>query len=54
MRRRCFAFDLVDPWGNLDELNCYDHERVQAELIEGDGVEPVRYWPVEVFEDWAG
>ena len=23
----CWAFDLVDPWGNQYELNCYDYDR---------------------------
>ena len=43
----CWAFDLVDPWGNQYELNCYDYDRVRTELVEADGVEPVRYWPRE-------
>lgn len=41
----CWAFDLADPWGHQYELNCYDHEAVRTELIETDGVVPVRYWP---------
>ena len=41
----CWAFDLVDPWGNLYELNCYDYDRVRTELVEADGISPVRYWP---------
>lgn len=45
----CWAFNLADPWGNQYELNCYDYERVRAELIESDGVEPQRYWPRELF-----
>ena len=32
----CWAFDLVDPWGNQYELNCYDYDRVRAELVEAD------------------
>ena len=44
----CWAFDLADPWGNQYELNCYDYERVRAELVEPDGIEPVRYWPREL------
>jgi catechol 2,3-dioxygenase-like lactoylglutathione lyase family enzyme len=43
----CWAFDLVDPWGNLYELNCYDYGRVRAELVEADAVEVVRKWPRE-------
>lgn len=45
----CWAFDLVDPWGNQYELNCYDYDRVRAELVEADEVEVVRYWPRELF-----
>jgi catechol 2,3-dioxygenase-like lactoylglutathione lyase family enzyme len=46
---RCWAYDLEDPWGNRYELNCYDDARVATELIEADGVEPVRYWPREFY-----
>ncbi len=46
----CWAFDLVDPWGNQYELNCYDHGTIARELIEADGIEPVRYWPRELYE----
>ncbi len=46
----CWAFDLVDPWGNTYELNCYDHERIRVELIESDGIEPTRYWPRARYE----
>jgi catechol 2,3-dioxygenase-like lactoylglutathione lyase family enzyme len=46
----CWAFDLVDPWANRYELNCYDYDRVRAELVEADGVDVVRYWPREVYE----
>ena len=45
----CWAFNLTDPWGNQYELNCYDYERIKTELIETDGVEPVRYWPRELY-----
>ena len=45
----CWAFDLVDPWGNQYELNCYDYDRVRAELVEADAVEVVRYWPRELY-----
>ncbi len=47
----CWAFDLVDPWGNLYELNCYDYEAVRVDLIDGDGIEPARYWPRELYEN---
>ena len=36
----CWAFDLADPWGNIYELNCYDYDRVRAELVEAGAVEP--------------
>jgi hypothetical protein len=45
----CWAFDLVDPWGNQYELNCYDYDRVRAELVEADDVKAERYWPPEVY-----
>jgi catechol 2,3-dioxygenase-like lactoylglutathione lyase family enzyme len=44
----CWAFNFADPWGNQYELNCYEYARIQTELIEADGVEPVRYWPREL------
>lgn len=50
----CWAFDLVDPWENLYELNCYDYDTVRAELVDADGVEPQRYWPREVFDGYSG
>ena len=49
----CWAFDLVDPWGNQYELNCYDYDQVRAGLVEADGITPVRYWPRQVYQDWA-
>ena len=48
----CWAFDLADPWGNRYELNCYDYDRVRAELVEADEVEVVRYWPPELYETY--
>jgi len=45
----CWAYDLVDPWGNQYELNCYEYDRVLTELVEADGLEVVRYWPHEVY-----
>jgi len=41
----CCAYDLADPWGNVHELNCFDYDVVKRELIEADGITPVRYWP---------
>lgn len=48
----CWAFDLCDPWGNLYELNCYEYDRVRADLVEADAVEVVRYWPREAFDTY--
>jgi catechol 2,3-dioxygenase-like lactoylglutathione lyase family enzyme len=45
----CWAYDMADPWGNRYELNCYEYERVKTALIEADGVEPVRYWPNDLY-----
>jgi catechol 2,3-dioxygenase-like lactoylglutathione lyase family enzyme len=50
----CWAFDLVDPWDNQYELNCYDYDRVKRDLIDADGVEPVRYWPRELYANYRG
>ncbi len=48
----CWAFDLVDPWGNQYELNCYEYDVVQVELVEAHGVTAVRYWPQELHGTW--
>jgi len=48
----CWAFDLADPWGNQYELNCYDYDRIKAELIEPDSITPVRYWPRELYNEY--
>ncbi len=40
----CYAYDFQDPWGNRFELNCYEIEAVKRELIDRDGITPVRYW----------
>ena len=48
----CWAFGLADPWGNQYELNCYEYERVASELIETDGIDPVRYWPAGLYEQY--
>ena len=45
----CWAFDLVDPWANHYELNCYDYDWVRAELVEADAVTVVRYWPRDLY-----
>ena len=49
----CWAFDLADPWGNQYELNCYDYDRIKTDLIEPDGIAAVRYWPRELYEEYA-
>jgi catechol 2,3-dioxygenase-like lactoylglutathione lyase family enzyme len=48
----CWAFDLADPWGHQYELNCYDHETVRRQLVEIDGVVPVRYWPEHLHREY--
>jgi catechol 2,3-dioxygenase-like lactoylglutathione lyase family enzyme len=48
----CWSFDLVDPWGNEYELNCYDHARIRAELVEADSIEVERYWPRELYPSY--
>ena len=50
----CWAYNFADPWGNNFELNCYEYERIRAELIEAEAVQPVRYWPRELFEQYKG
>ena len=50
----CFAFEFADPWGNRYELNCYEHARVKADLVEIDGVEAARKWPRELYVDYFG
>jgi catechol 2,3-dioxygenase-like lactoylglutathione lyase family enzyme len=48
----CWAFELVDPWGNLYELNCYDYDRIRVELVEADGVATDRKWPRDLYEKY--
>ena len=50
----CWAYDLCDPWGNQYELNCYEYDRIVTDLIAADGIEPTRYWPRQVFDDYSG
>lgn len=45
----CWAFDLADPWGNRYELNCYDYDTIKQDLVEAYGIEPARYWPLELY-----
>ncbi len=47
----CWAFDLVDPWDNKYELNCDEYDRIRPELVEAGAVEPVRYWPRQLYVD---
>ena len=47
----CWAFDLADPWGNRYELNCYDYDRIKADLIESDAITAVRYWGRELYDE---
>ncbi len=49
----CWAFDLVDPWGNKYELNCYEYHRILTELVQPDGITPVRYWPREQYAKFS-
>jgi catechol 2,3-dioxygenase-like lactoylglutathione lyase family enzyme len=48
----CFVYDLVDPWGNTYELNCYDHAGVRAALVDADGITPDRKWPPELYSSY--
>lgn len=48
----CWAYDLVDPWGNQYELNCYEYERVRTDLIDADGITPARYWSRADYENY--
>lgn len=49
----CWAFDMADPWKNRYEINCYDYDRIRTELIEGDGVDPVRYWSEDLYRQYV-
>jgi hypothetical protein len=48
----CWAYNFADPWGNNFELNCYEYERIKVYLIEADGIQPVRYWPRDLYEQY--
>ncbi len=48
----CWAFDLVDPWGNRYELNCYEYDRIRVDLVDADAVDAVRHWPRESYEKY--
>ncbi len=49
----CWAYDLVDPWGNQYELNCYEYDRVRADLIEAEALTPTRYWPQDLYLEYS-
>ena len=40
----CYAFYFQDPYGNAFELDCYDHAAVQRDLVDKQGITPVRFW----------
>lgn len=40
----CYAYNFEDPYGNQLELDCHDHATVKRELVEAQGLTPVRYW----------
>lgn len=40
----CFSFGFFDPYGHEFELTCYDYAEVKQNLIDAEGVSPVRYW----------
>jgi catechol 2,3-dioxygenase-like lactoylglutathione lyase family enzyme len=48
----CWAYDLVDPWGNQYELNCYEYDQVRVELIDADAIPATRYWPRDLYVDY--
>jgi len=48
----CWAYNFADPWGNNFELNCYEYERIKVDLIDTEGVKPVRYWPRVLYEQY--
>jgi catechol 2,3-dioxygenase-like lactoylglutathione lyase family enzyme len=50
----CFAFELADPWGNQYELNCFEYDRVQTELVEAGGMVVDRKWPRELYDAYRG
>lgn len=49
----CWAYNFADPWGNKFELNCYDYARIRDVLVDTDGVNPVRYWPRALYEQYG-
>jgi hypothetical protein len=49
----CLAYNFTDPWDNKIELNGYEYKRIKRERIETDGIEPVRYWPRALYEQYT-
>lgn len=49
----CWAYDLVGPWGNQYELNCYEYDRVRADLIEAEAITPTRCWPGDLYLEYS-
>ena len=49
---KCWAYNFADPLGNNFELNCYEYERIKVDLIDTEGVKPVRYWPRVLYEQY--
>ncbi len=49
----CWAYDLVDPWGNQYELNCYEYDQVRADLIDAEAITPTRYWPRDLYLEYS-
>lgn len=48
----CWAYEFSDPWGNRFELNCYDYDRIEHDLVLTDGLRPHRMWPVGLYADY--
>jgi catechol 2,3-dioxygenase-like lactoylglutathione lyase family enzyme len=46
----CWAIDLVDPWDNRYELNCYEYDAIERDLVAADGITPTRYWPRDLYD----
>jgi catechol 2,3-dioxygenase-like lactoylglutathione lyase family enzyme len=46
----CWAFEFTDPWGNKYELNCYEYDRIAAELVAADQVATDRKWPRDLYD----
>lgn len=48
----CWALDLVDPWGNQYELNCYDYDRIRTDLVEAEALDVTRYWGGDLYPSY--